>query len=92
MDSTKAPSGTGLRTGCSVPEGGIYRTSHPQHNLPPEVTLLRNQRFPRCSRCNEPVLFELVRSAPALLNVHPSTFTVALYELPELSPDEEAAS
>ncbi|HKR28939.1 MAG TPA: hypothetical protein VJT08_00595 [Terriglobales bacterium] len=92
MDSTKAASGTSLTTGCSVPESGIYRASHPQHKLPAEVTLLRNQTFPRCSRCDQPVFFELVRSAPALVNVHPSAFTVALYELPELSTDEEAAS
>jgi hypothetical protein len=91
MDSTAAR-GTGLRTGCTVPESGIYRASHSQHNLPEEVTLLRNQNFPRCSRCDRPVFFELVRSAPALVNVHPSRFTVALYELPELTNDEKAAS
>ena len=81
-----------LRTGCSVPDSGIYSVSHPQHALPREITLLREQMFPRCSRCGEPVFYELVRSAPAAVSAHPSTFKVALYELPELSADEEAAS
>jgi len=89
MDSKMA---NALRTGIGVPESGIYRVSHSQHALPLEVTLLKDQTFPRCSRCNEPVFYELVRSAPALVNVHPSTFRVALYELPELSTNEEAAS
>lgn len=89
MDS-KTVSEPSLKTGCTVPESGIYRVSHSQHNLPREVTLLRNQSFPRCSRCDEPVFFELLRSAPALLNVSPSTFTVALYELPEFAEQDES--
>ncbi len=92
MESTKRASGTTLTTGSTVPESGIYSVSHPKHNVPAEVTLVRNQTFPRCSRCDQPVFFELVRSAPALVNVHPSTFTVALYELPDLSINEEGAS
>src|SRR3954465_2365379 len=71
---------------------GIYRVSHPQHNLPLEVTLLKDQKFPRCSRCNEPVFYELLRSAPAVTSSHPDTFQVELYELPELLPDDEIAS
>jgi len=86
-----SPKATSLRTGCSVPESGIYGVSHPQHVLPREVTLVREQTFPRCSRCNEPVYFELMRPAPALVNFNPSAFTVALYELPELSTNDEAA-
>ena len=88
MNSAKP---TGLRTGCSVPDTGIYRVSHEQHVLPSEVTLLRDHVFPRCSRCNEPVFYELLRSAPAVVN-HPSAFNVSLYELPVLATDEEAAS
>jgi len=73
-----------LQTGCAVPETGIYRVLHPQHQLPGEVTLIRNQPFPRCSKCPEPVCFELVRSAPAI-GANPRGFSVTLYELPELA-------
>jgi len=90
MDSTDRAKGTSLRTGVNVPESGIYRVSHSQHNLPYEVTLLKDQKFPRCSRCKEPIFYELLRSAPATSS-HPSAFTVALYELPELLPDDELA-
>ena len=90
MDSTGTAKGTSLRTSVAVPDSGIYRVSHPQHHLPYEVTLLKDQKFPRCSRCNEPVFFELVRSAPSISS-HSSAFTVALYELPELADDESVA-
>jgi len=92
MASTGKAKDTSLRTGVAVPASGIYRVSHPQHNLPVEVTLLKDQKFPRCSRCNEPVFYELLRSAPAVTSSHPSTFQVELYELPELLPDDEIAS
>jgi len=90
MDSTGTASGTSLRTDMNVPESGIYRASHAQHHLPHEVTLLKAQKFPRCSRCSEPVFYELVRSAPAAPS-YPGAFTVTLYELPELLPDDELA-
>lgn len=83
---------TKLSTGCPVPESGIYRVLHSQHRLPQEVTLLAKQDFPRCSRCSEPVFYELVRSAPAGMSSHGSAFSVMLYELPELLPDKEIAS
>jgi len=56
------------------------------------VTLLKDQKFPRCSRCSGPVFYELLRSAPAVTSSHPDTFQVELYELPELLPDDEIAS
>jgi|SRR5205085_5665085 len=75
-----------LRTGCTIPQSGIYRVSHPQHRLPQEVTLLKDHFFPRCSRCSEPVYYALERSAPA--GISPHGFSVNLYELPELGEDE----
>ena len=92
MESTRTATGTGLRTGSRITASGIYRVSHPQHNLPEEVTLLQNQTFPRCSRCNEPVFYVLLRSAPAGIVAHSSTFTVSLYELPELSTEDESVA
>src|SRR5438105_1842344 len=75
-----------LRTGCTIPDSGIYRVSHAQHRLPQEVTLLKDHLFPRCSRCTEPVYYTLERSAPA--GISPYRFSVNLYELPELEEDE----
>ena len=75
-----------LRTGCAVPESGIYSVSHPQHHLPGEVTLLKDRFFPRCSRCADPIYYTLERSAPA--GTSPFGFEVTLYELPELREDE----
>ena len=76
-----------LRTGCTVPENGFYRVVHAQHRLPKEVTLILGQSFPRCSKCAEPAYFELIRIAPSL---GMSRFTVALYELPELTDEDES--
>ena len=76
-----------LRTGCSIQESGIYRVLHPEHHLPAEVTLIKDQMFPRCSKCFEPIHFELVRRAPAVS--HPSGFSVRLYELPVLAEQED---
>jgi hypothetical protein len=83
---------TDLRTGVAVAESGIYRVFHPEHRLPQEVTLLQGHNFPRCSRCAEPALYELVRSAPAGVPSHRTTFQVDLYELPELETDSQIAS
>ena len=77
-----------LRTGCSVPDSGIYRVLHSQHRLPRAVTLIRNQSFPRCSKCSEPVYFELKRSAPAA-GSNPHGFNVTLYELPEIAEQKD---
>lgn len=92
-DTSAKLSRTRLTTGATVLESGVYHVSHPQHRLPEEVTLIRNQLFPRCSRCSEVVFYELVRSVPSAGTLPGTThFTVALYELPvieeEDSPDE----
>ena len=78
-----------LRTGGSVPDSGIYQVTHAEHHLPKEVTLIRNQWFPRCSKCAGPVYFELVRSAPHI-GVTQGGFNVMLYELPEVPEKEES--
>jgi hypothetical protein len=77
-----------LWTGCPVPENGFYRVKHPQHRLPKEVTLLIGQLFPRCSKCAEPVYFELIRCAPSLGMTR--GFNIALYELPEMAEQDES--
>ena len=72
-------------TGEPVPESGIYSVSHAPHRLPSEVTLLRQQPFPRCEKCDAPVEFTLLRSAPQIA-AHPD-FRVVLFALPVLDDD-----
>src|SRR3954471_11338176 len=77
-----------LRTGCSVPNSGIYRVTHSQHQLPKEISLIGNQSFPCCSKCAEPVYFEFVRSSSAM-GTSADAFNVALYQLPEMVEQED---
>src|SRR5438270_6623078 len=75
-----------FRCGDKILESGIYRVVHRNHRLPHEVTLLRDQLFPKCTRCEDSVYFELVRSAP---DITLGPFKVALYELPVTDGEEE---
>src|SRR5438270_4834449 len=75
-----------FRCGEKILDSGIYRVVHAAHRLPHEVTLLRDQLFPRCTRCDNSVYFELVRSAP---DITLGPFKVALYELPVTDGEEE---
>jgi hypothetical protein len=77
------------RTGRSIPHSGIYRVIHQQHRLPHEVTLLKDEEFPRCGKCDRAVTFELVLAAQTEREAfRDEGIRIALYELPEL----EAAS
>jgi hypothetical protein len=76
---------TQFRCGGKILESGIYRVTHSEHRLAHEVTLLRDQLFPKCIKCEDAVYFELVRSAP---DITLGPFKVALYALPD--SDEEA--
>lgn len=76
-----------FRCGDKIPESGIYRVVHRNHRLPHEVTLLREQLFPRCAKCEDSVYFELVRSAP---DITLGPFKVALYALPCCDEEEDA--
>jgi hypothetical protein len=66
------------RTGDTVPETGIYRVTHTPHRLPHEVILLKNERFPRCAKCKNEVIFELAYAAPDLFQIQKHR----IYELP----------
>lgn len=74
-------------TGQQISVSGIYRVRHSEHRIPNEVTLLRGQEFPRCARCGDRVLFELLVEAPDIFT--DPDFRVFLYELPELPVMEE---
>ena len=70
-----------FRTGEPIAESGIYRVIHKAHRLPHEVTLLKDQVFPRCAKCRDEVKFELVRAVSDRLNHQ--DFRIYLYELDE---------
>jgi len=73
MPTTKFP-----ETGDTVPETGIYRAVHVHHKLPKEVALLKDEHFPRCQKCNKPVLFDLIHAAADIFGHH----IFRIYELP----------
>jgi hypothetical protein len=75
-----------FRCGDKILESGIYRVFHQNHRLAHEVTLLRDQVFPRCIKCEDSVYFELVRSAP---DITLAPFKVALYALPDNDEEED---
>lgn len=52
------------QTGQNIPASGIYRVHYGAHRLPHVVTLLMEQPFPRCCKCDDQVEFEAVMLAP----------------------------
>jgi hypothetical protein len=50
------------------------------------LVILKGEHFPRCSRCADAVLFDLIHAAPDLYSHH----VQRIYELPVL--DEESAA
>jgi hypothetical protein len=79
-----------FRTDEEIIQGGIYRVLHKEHRLPHEVTLLSNQRFPRCAKCQDSVIFELV--APFTQQNVRQHGQIRLYELPVLDDGEDIAA
>jgi hypothetical protein len=69
------------KTGQVVPHSGIYQVSHVEHRLPHEVTLLRANSFPPCSKCGNNVTYKLLRAVTV------DRFSVTLNAIPPL-PDE----
>ena len=77
-----------FQTGDVVPETGIYRIVHSPHRLPHEAVLLKNERFPRCAKCDTAVSFELISVAERPF----SGEKYRIYELPVLEDDASAQS
>jgi hypothetical protein len=69
-----------------VRQSGIYRVRHSSHRVPHEVTLLRDEYFPRCAKCDTAVIFELVRAVQDESETAISP-RICLYELPVLEDD-----
>jgi|SRR5437588_12692534 len=78
-----------FRTGEQIPESGIYQVIHREHRLPHEVTLLRDEIFPKCAKCHDAVVFELVRGV-ALAEEQESQ-QIRLYQLPTLDDEQPIA-
>jgi len=77
-----------FRTDQEIPESGIYRVMHRKHRLPHEVTLLKDQQFPRCARCQDAVTFQLIRGVLPSEVRHEFSTHIRLYELPVLEDEE----
>ena len=75
-----------FKTGQVVPQSGIYRVVHSEHRLPHEVTLLRADSFPPCSKCGVNVKFKLLRGVTV------DSFRVVLNSLPEIAAAEEISN
>src|SRR5690348_5495884 len=74
-----------------IPYSGIYRVIHLDHRLPHEVTLLRDERFPKCAKCQTAVTFELVRAVALAENSLEQWPQIRLYELPVFEDEHDVA-
>ncbi len=70
-------------TGDTVPVTGIYGVTHAGHRLPHEVLILKDERFPRCARCSDSVVFTLIRAVEDT----PQGFGYRLFELPVIDSE-----
>jgi len=71
-----------FQTGHLVPESGIYGVTHAGHRLPHAVTICRGETFPRCAKCADLVLFELLHPVECPYSYEPM-------HIFELHPEEE---
>jgi hypothetical protein len=78
-----------FRTGEVIPASGIYRVVHSEHRLPHEVTLLRDEYFPKCAKCHDSVTFQLVRGVA--FAEEQENQQIRLYELPVLDDERPIA-
>jgi len=75
-------------TGAIVTVTGIYLVMHSAHRLPHEVVAVEGHRFPKCQKCGDSVLFQLLHPAADLFQ----HMTDIVYELPVIDEDEAAAT
>ena len=76
-----------FRTDEKITRSGIYQVIHRKHRVPHEVTLFKDQIFPRCAKCQDAVRFRLVRGAKLPEIENESSTHIYLYELPVLDDD-----
>jgi hypothetical protein len=68
-----------FRVGEEIPESGVYRVFHNSHRVSHEVVLLAGEKFPRCSKCDADVHFELLQSVP---EIEQDSDFIRIYEIP----------
>jgi hypothetical protein len=83
---------TVFKTGETIPHSGIYRVVHTKHRVPHEVTLLHGERFPKCAKCQDAVVFEPVRPVTFSDDAPEVSHKIRLYELPVLDEENEEAA
>jgi hypothetical protein len=77
-----------FRTHDIVRASGIYKVLHAPHSLQAAVMLFKKERFPKCSHCDSPVIFMLVRRVDALDYMSTLQIPVPLLELVPLEREE----
>jgi hypothetical protein len=80
-----------FKTGETILHSGIYRVVHDKHRVPHEVTLLRGQVFPKCSKCQDAVVFEVLRGVTFSDDNMELSPMIRLYELPVLDEEQDQA-
>lgn len=75
------------KTGTSIPFDGHYQIFHSTHRLPREIVLVAGDLFPRCAKCDKPVMFVFVREIKRDFAYE----RMRLYEIPVLEDEDEKA-
>ena len=75
-------------SGVLVPASGLYGVLHATHRLVATVALFKGEPFPKCSACDGPIVFTLVRGIPALDTFAHLEIRMALAELSPIEDDE----
>jgi hypothetical protein len=78
-----------FRVSEEIPESGVYRVVHAGHRVNHEVLLLAGEKFPRCSRCDRNVHFELLRAVP---QIEKDENFIRVYEIPHPGAKDEQRS
>jgi hypothetical protein len=81
-----------FRTDERVPASGIYSVSHARHRLAGTIALFRDETFPKCNRCDDPVTFTLIHWVPALDYLSDPGVRISLVELVPLEDDTPLAA
>lgn len=76
-----------FHSGETVLQSGVYQVSHPEHEVPAEITLAFQDRFPPCSACEHAAAFLFLRP----VEIDPD-FRIRLFALPVIEtsiPDKK---
>jgi hypothetical protein len=79
-----------FQTNDLVPASGTYEILHAQHLLAKQVALFKSERFPKCSRCDFPVIFLLQHAVRALDYMNHLDVRVPLLELQPIALEDSS--